>query len=84
MVHSELLSFAQVAELVGVSQSTVRGWVKSGELRAVNVGQTLHSQKPRFRILRCDLDEFLENRRIGLAPRTRKTSRLPPDIPRYV
>jgi excisionase family DNA binding protein len=84
MVQRQLLSFAQVAELVGVSRSTVRGWVKSGELRAVNVSQTLHSQKPRFRILRCDLDEFLENRRMGVTSRTRQASKLPPDIPRYV
>jgi excisionase family DNA binding protein len=34
----------------GVSVHTVLGWVRSGELRAVNVGRRAGAKKPRWRV----------------------------------
>ena len=51
-----------VAEGLGVDPSKVRGWVDSGELKAVNVAARLGG-RPRWRIAAADLDAFLESRR---------------------
>jgi excisionase family DNA binding protein len=34
----------------GVTVHTVLGWIRSGELRAVNVGRRRGARKPRWRI----------------------------------
>lgn len=42
----------------GVTVHTVLGWIKTGELRAVNVGRRLGAKKPRWRITEEALQEF--------------------------
>ncbi|APZ91550.1 helix-turn-helix domain-containing protein [Fuerstiella marisgermanici] len=48
----------QVMEKYGVAQHTVLAWIKSGELKAVNVGVTPSRKKPRWRISDEALEEF--------------------------
>jgi excisionase family DNA binding protein len=55
----EALSPPQVGRILGVAPSTVIAFIRSGELRAANLGM---KRQPRFRILRADLDEFLKGR----------------------
>jgi len=47
-----------VCERYGVGQHTVLHWIRSGQLRAVNVGRTPGARKPRWRITADALDAF--------------------------
>jgi excisionase family DNA binding protein len=47
-----------LCERYGVSEHTVLGWIRSGELRAVNVGRKLGARKPRWRITQEALEAF--------------------------
>jgi len=48
----------EVARRYGVSPEKVLGWIKSGELRAVNVATRREGRKPRYRIDEGDLLAF--------------------------
>lgn len=65
-----------VADRYGVAEHTVLGWIKTGELRAVNVGTAPGKKKPRWRITQVALEAFEAARTAVpvLAPR-RKRSR---------
>ena len=52
---SSTLSVRDVCERFGVSEHTVLGWIRSGELRAVNVGRRSGAKRPRWRIDRKKL-----------------------------
>ena len=56
-----------VASRYGVTIRTVMNWVRSGELRAMNMGRTITSKKPRWRIREADLKAF-EILRISVTP----------------
>lgn len=45
-----MLTVQDVKKRYAVSEQTVIGWIKSGELKAVNVGRKLGNKKPRWRI----------------------------------
>ena len=51
----------QVAKLLGISTQKVFGWIKSGELRAINVGDG-PKHRPRYLIDRDDLARFEASR----------------------
>ena len=57
----------EVAERYRVSSDTVRGWIVSGQLRAIDISTKPGHGKPRWRILACDLAAF-ENQRAGTPP----------------
>lgn len=60
----------EVAKLLRVSTEKVLGWIRRAELRAVNVS---NSSRPRYRVSRDSLDEFLESREVQPpAPRARR------------
>ncbi len=69
-------SLNEIAESLGVHERTVREWIDSGELRAINASRSRTSQKPRLRVLDADLQAFLASRSVGReekpAPRRRK------------
>lgn len=50
-----------VAETLGINVCKVLSWIKSGELRAVNVAARA-GRRPRWRIAQTDLDSFLAGR----------------------
>jgi excisionase family DNA binding protein len=50
-----------IAEEMGLRQSKVAGWIRSGELVAVNVAEHTGG-RPRWRIRRADLEAFLLRR----------------------
>ena len=62
---------ADVARDLGVNQSKVLGWIRSGELRGVNVATRLGG-RPRWRIAQVDLDSFLMRRSAAPAPKVTK------------
>jgi excisionase family DNA binding protein len=63
----------------GVSEHTVLAWIRSGELRAVNVGRRPGAKKPRWRISQAALESF-EARRTPTPPAPRKRRQRPADV----
>jgi excisionase family DNA binding protein len=49
-VTERTITVKEASERYGVEEHTVLGWIRSGELRALNVGRTLGKKKPRWRI----------------------------------
>lgn len=58
--HKETLTVPDVARELRTSEDTIRGWINSGQLKASNVG----TNRPRYIILREDLNTFLKSRRV--------------------
>lgn len=56
MSDDELLTVKEVADRVKVHPETVRGWIRDGELEAVDIGGE-------YRIYKQDLDKFLKERK---------------------
>ena len=55
-MNQELLSVAQIAELMDVNKETVRRWIRYGKLKA-----SFNSRKEGFAIAADDLSEFLDH-----------------------
>jgi excisionase family DNA binding protein len=64
--QSEMLTPPQVARRYGVSPDTVRGWIASGDLRAVSVGK---GSRARYRVPVDALEEFAAKRPARVAPK---------------
>ena len=67
-------SIEEVAEAYGISTKSVRAMIRSGELRAINMGRNKASAKPRWRIP-AEALEALEAARATSAEPQRQTSR---------
>ena len=55
-MSEEMLTIRQVADELKVHYETVRGWIQSGELVALDIGRG-------YRISRIDLEDFKRRRR---------------------
>jgi excisionase family DNA binding protein len=64
MDEFELLTVEEVAKEVKVHAETVRAWIRSGELVAVDIGG-------KYRVTRGDLHKFIEKRKTD-RPKTDK------------
>lgn len=75
-VHSKegeaYLTPPEVARLLRVASGKVLGWIRRGELRAVNVG---NKGRPRFRVGRNCLDVFLAAREVRTPPPSQPTKK---------
>jgi excisionase family DNA binding protein len=60
-----MLTIEQVMERTGSGRRTVRWWISSGELKAVNLSADKASERPRLRIRTEDLETFLDARSVG-------------------
>ena len=67
-------SVAEIAEILGVSMSTVLTWIKRGELIAICSSKNPKSQKPRFRVDAAAFEQFKLNR-MAVAPSTPTSTR---------
>lgn len=56
----------EVARRIRVNTRKVMTWIRSGRLRAINVGGG--AQRPRYRVAKCDLEIFLATLDITPAP----------------
>ena len=73
-----------IAKTLGVSQETVRNWIRSGELVGANIGNPL-SKRKRWVASREAVDAFLESRRPpALTARPRRIRQLDDDVPDIV
>ncbi len=55
MPHDRYQTVKELAERLEISEATVRQWIKSGDLRAIDIGKG-------WRIADTDLDRFLKAR----------------------
>ena len=62
-VGSRFLSPVAVARLLGVRDSKVAGWIRTGELKASNLA-TRAGTRPRYRISPQALEAFLASREV--------------------
>lgn len=74
MSHEQYQTVKEIADLLKVSEVTVRRWIKDGELRAIEVGKG-------WRISSQDLDAFLESHatRPAISSGSEETSQQPDD-----
>jgi excisionase family DNA binding protein len=72
---ADVLTVAGVARFLGVNRGKVLGWIRSGELNAVNLSR---GQRPRYRVSRHDLDAFMKRRtKTPPEPRKQRKRKLP-------
>jgi hypothetical protein len=62
------LTAPQAAELRGVSLEKIHAFIRSGEVRAIDVSQG-RGQRPRYRIHPADLEAFEQARRVCPPPK---------------
>ncbi|WP_442484453.1 helix-turn-helix domain-containing protein [Aeoliella sp. SH292] len=67
----------EICKQLRVSSHKVLGWIRRGELRAVNVSDT--GFRPRYRVSQQSLDEFLESREVQPPPPRVRRKRQPPE-----
>ena len=69
-----------IAKEMGVAPETAISWIKSGELKAVDVSARPGHTRPRYRINRADLAEFLAGRQVFTPPATKRRRRKPAEV----
>jgi len=57
----------EIAERYGISLEKVLNWIRSGDLRALNVATRLGGERPRWKVSIADLLAFQE-RRVAVPP----------------
>jgi excisionase family DNA binding protein len=72
------LTATDVATELRVGRDKVIGWIKRGELVAVDVAERLGG-RPRYRVRRTDLDKFLATRTVVPPPKPTPRRRRVPD-----
>lgn len=77
---SSTLSVRDLCERYGVTVHTVLGWIRSGELRAVNVGRRLGAKKPRWRITVEALEAFEQARTATPPPPRARRRKRPAEV----
>ncbi len=73
------LSPPQLAEHFGVDAKKIIGWIRAGELRAVNIATTTCG-RPRWKISPSDLAAFESARAAGPQPRVTRRRRKDPSV----
>jgi len=77
---AEFLTPPELARLLRCRESKVLAWIRSGRLRACNLSD---GRRPRYRVRREDLDQFLAGESVVPATRPERRSRRE-SIPSYV
>lgn len=62
MADEELLTVAEVARRLRLSEETIRRWIRGGKLQAIRIG----SDRAGFRIRRSEIDQLLEPKQLPL------------------
>jgi excisionase family DNA binding protein len=62
----DVMTVRQVANQLAVDTATVTGWIRTGQLKASNVGKGLI--RPRWRVALGDLKAFLARRQVQADP----------------
>jgi hypothetical protein len=75
----KMLTPPQLARRYGVKAERVIGWIRSGELRAIDLASK-GSTRPRFRIDPKDIELFELRRSVQPAVKTMRRKRTPTDV----
>lgn len=59
----------EIAAAYGCKTDKVLAWIRSGELRAVNIAQAANGERPRYRIDPADLEAFESRRATAPQPK---------------
>lgn len=70
----------EVARRWGVKPSKIIGWIRSGELRAIDASASVGG-RPRYLIDLDDLAVFEAKRTVGPLPKVKRICRCSPDVP---
>lgn len=73
-------TIGEVCKHFGVTHQTVAGWIRSGELRAINVGRAPDKKKARWRVTPEALAAFELARSATKQPQPRRRRRKPEDV----
>ena len=73
----------EIAERFRISADKVRGWIESGQLRAVNVSTNPGRGRPRWRVSPMDLIAFENSRTVSPPTKTPRRRRKPVDVIEY-
>ena len=77
---SSTLSVRDVCDRYGVSEHTVLGWLRSGDLMGFNVAQTPGAKRPRWRITEEALRAFERARTHTPPPPKARRRKRPADV----
>ena len=77
----EFLTVPEIARLLRTRESKVISWIRSGRLPAANISD---GRRPRYRIRRSDLDEFLRARAAAPTAARPAARQRRSNIPQYV
>jgi excisionase family DNA binding protein len=77
---SSTFTVRDLCERYGVGEHTVLGWIRSGELQAINVGRRPDGKKPRWRITLEALEAFELARTHTPPPPRMKCRKRPADV----
>ena len=83
MNASHWLTPPKIAQQLGVCVDKVHGWIKRGELRAVDVSEQPGHGRPRFRIDPGDLTDFLRGREVVARPKPQRRRRKSSDVIKF-
>lgn len=75
------LSPGQIAEQLGCKVERIIRWIRSGQLRGVNLGDGL--KRPRFKVAPCDLESFLISRAVQPPVKAPRRRRAPEGVTEY-
>ena len=79
--HAKMLTPPQIAARLAIKPGKVIAWIRSGELKAVDVANR-GCTRPRYRVDPSDLEKFLLRRSAGPTPKTirRRKKKMPADF----
>ena len=80
--HDLLQTPPQLAAKWGIDCHKILQWIRSGELRAVNLATTVGG-RPRYRIDSTDAEVFLARRAAGPTPKAPRRRRQPEGVTQY-
>jgi transposase len=80
-----MFSVDSIRQRYGVTEGTVLGWIRTGDLKAINVGRKIGSKRPRWRVSQAAIDAFEAARTTAATPARTRTMRraAPQDVVRF-
>ncbi len=72
----------ELARMLGIAPDKVLSWIRAGELRAVDLSEN-RGKRPRWRISRESLDEFLKRRAATPPPKPRRRRKPDANVTQY-
>jgi Helix-turn-helix domain len=82
-MNDRTFTVRDLCERYSVNQHNVLGWIRSGELRAINVGRRIAGKRPRWRVTQEALNSFELLRASTPPPPPVRRQKLPADFIKF-